>query len=72
MTDNVHTLSVETRLPLDPARVLNAALAANLERVVVVGIDEHGEEYAASSLPSAADVVWLLERAKLNLLRSCE
>lgn len=66
---NVVVLPVVTRLDIPPGRVLEAASAANLTEVVVVGIDEDGEEYFATSQASGPAVLWHLERAKLRLLR---
>jgi hypothetical protein len=53
-------------LPVD--RILDAAAAAELKCVVVLGYDPAGEEYFASSIADGADVLWLLERLKLKLL----
>jgi hypothetical protein len=66
--DNVVDLPVITRLDLDPDRILKQAIG-ELERVVVIGYDKAGDEYFASSIADGATVVWLMERAKLKLLR---
>jgi hypothetical protein len=57
-----------TKLDLQPEVVLNAALATNLKCVVVLGYDDAGEEYFASSMADGADCLWLLERMKHRLL----
>ena len=58
-----------TRLDIPVERILAAAQEAGLESVVVIGYCEDGEEYFASSFADGGDVVWLMERAKLKLLR---
>jgi len=59
----------ETKLPLDPDRILNAAVG-KLDRVVIVGITKCGEKYLAFSDPDRGHVVYDIERAKLSLLRA--
>lgn len=53
-------------LPVD--RILEAAAAAELRCVVVMGYAPDGSEYFASSIADGADVLWLAERLKLKLL----
>lgn len=65
---NVVLLGGPTRLNIPPERVLDAALAADLSEVVILGRDQDGEEYFASSVADGADVVWLMERMKLKLI----
>lgn len=57
-----------TRLDLAPDDVLGAAVG-ELSTVVVLGYDKDGKEYFASSVSDGADVLWLLERCKVNLLQ---
>ena len=61
-------LPVITTLDIPPERILAGAQKADLTAVVVIGINEDGE-YFASSIADGADVVWMLERVKLKLLR---
>lgn len=58
-----------TKHDLPPDRLLNAALD-KLESVVIIGFDKDGDEYFASSLADGGDVLWLMERAKIELLRT--
>ena len=58
-----------TRLPTDPARVLERAANAGLQSVVIVGFDADCNEIVASSDTDGGDVLWHLERANLKLLR---
>lgn len=68
MGDNVINLNVVTKLDLPPERILNAALEADLSEVVIIGRDQDGNEYFASSIADGADVVWLAQRMTLKLV----
>ena len=71
--DNVIPLNNVTRLDIPVDRVLQGADDADLEHVVILGYGkETGEEYFASSYADGGDVLWLLERAKLQLLRQVD
>lgn len=59
-----------TTLPVDPQKVLAAAYGAELVRVTIVGVTVFGEFYLASSSGDGAQLLWDMERAKLNLLES--
>jgi hypothetical protein len=63
----VVNLNNVTRLDIPADRVLGSAVG-KLEGVVILGYDKDGEEYFASSYADGADVLWLLERAKLDIL----
>ena len=62
-----------TRLDMPADRVLEAAIG-KLEKVVVLGYDDDGDEYFASSVADGGTVLWLMERLKLKLLtvQECE
>lgn len=64
----VVVLDIVTRLDIPAERVLQAALDAGLQSVVVVGYDADGEEYFASSLADGGDALWLLQRGSYKLL----
>lgn len=66
--DNVVPLNNITKLKIPAKRVLKAAKKAGLTDVVIIGYDADGNEYFASSEPDAAEVSWLLERAKFKLM----
>jgi hypothetical protein len=68
---DVVILQTITKLDLPPDRLLDAALG-ELESVVIVGHAKDGSEYFASSVADGADALWLLERAKLRLLRTVD
>lgn len=57
-----------TKLDLSPDRVITEAID-KLDSVVILGHHKDGNEYFASSTSNGADVLWLLERAKLTILR---
>lgn len=56
-----------TRLPLDPDVVLREAIG-QISSVVVMGYDEDGDIYFASSEADGGNVMWLMELAKKRLL----
>ena len=61
-----------TKLDIPPERILNGALESNLQSAVVIGFDEDGEFYFASSQADGGEVLWLLELARIGLMRSAE
>ena len=62
-------LNCLTTKDIPPERVLNAALEADLETVVVLGVDKDGSRYFASSTADAAENIFLAEHFKLMLLQ---
>lgn len=56
-----------TRLDVPPDKVLTAAVGG-MNQVLVLGYDKEGEEYFASSWTDRAEVLWLVERFKQQLL----
>ena len=60
-----------TKLDLPVDRVLDAA-KDRLESVVIIGYDKDGGEYFASTIADGGDVMWLLERCKLKLMRTVD
>lgn len=71
MKDNIVELPVITRLDLPADRVIDKAFNAtpSLTKVVILGYDENGDEYFTSSISDGGEVLWLIERFKLSLLR---
>lgn len=70
---NVVNLPVITRLDLNPQRVLEAAMEAGMTGVVILGYagkDDDEHEYFAASFADGGDVLWLLERLKMQLLQA--
>lgn len=60
-------LNIETRLDVDPDRVLKEALG-KMDGVVLLGWDTEGEVYLASSYADGGTVLWLVELLKRKLL----
>jgi len=56
-----------TRLDVPVDKVLDAAKDWCAESVVVIGWDRNGEFGFASSAADGGEVIWLLEKAKLEL-----
>ena len=59
-------LDMETSLDIPADRVLEAAVGC-VDPVVVIGYDEEGGLYFASSVADKRQVLWLLEAAKREL-----
>lgn len=57
-----------SRLGVDPQRVLSKASDKELEDVIVIGRTQEGHLYFHASSPDGADVLWLMELTKKNLL----
>lgn len=69
---NVIQLPVITRLDLDPQSVLEGAVEAELTGIVICGYTKDGEEFFAASFADGGEVLWLIERLKMKLLRMPE
>lgn len=65
---NVTVLPVVTSLDIPVDRVIRGAEKANLTTCVVIGYDQDGELYFASSVADGGDVLWLMELAKKALM----
>ena len=65
--DNVVRFPGVTLLDLDPNDILKEAMG-KLEKVIIIGYTEEGDEYFSSSFADGPTAVWLLERMKLLLL----
>jgi len=57
-----------THLDLPTDRVLEAAKGHCTDGVLVLGFDDDGELYFASSLADGGEALWLMEKAKKALL----
>ena len=57
-----------TRLDVPVERIIQGAVDANLESIVVAGYTAGGEEYFAASIADGGTVLWLIERMKMKLL----
>jgi len=64
----VAVLPVITSLDINVERVINGALEAKLDEVVIIGRNADGEFYFASSKSDGGAVLWQLETARLKLM----
>lgn len=72
MTDNVIELDCDTRIDLPPDRILTAALGQIDACAIVLGLREDGATYMAFSTGDAAQIVFMLDRAKMDIMKSFE
>ena len=64
---NVVKFTGETLLDLNPDDILEEA-KGKLEKVMIIGYTDDGEEFMASSFADGMTAVWLLERFKHLLI----
>jgi len=67
MTAKIYEFTGTTCLDLSPNKVIK--YAEDLKECVVIGTDADDEIYVAGSSGNVANVVYLLEMAKLHMLR---
>lgn len=67
LNGNVIPLGNITKLDLPVDRVLEAA-KGRMDGVVLLGYDDEGDLYFASSYADGGEVLWLLEKCKQRLL----
>ena len=67
----VINLPCVTSLNLPPNRILQGAWS-KLRGAVLIGWDTYGDFYFASSIADGGDVLWLMEKAKKELLEISE
>lgn len=65
-------LETITSLDISAERVLKAALEKKLKSAIIVGEDEDGSLYFASSLADGGAVLWWFEKAKKALMEISE
>lgn len=65
--DNVTPLKTYTTHDIDPDKILKAAIG-EVNPVLIVGDDQEGSLYMASSVADKGEILLLLERARLYLL----
>ena len=61
-----------TTLGIPIENVLEGAKQAGLSDIIVVGWDENGDLYGASSFSDAGDLFWLWEMFKIYIFRLTE
>lgn len=65
---NVIPLGMVTRLDMPVEKILDAVSKQDLDGVVILGYDKEGDIWFSSSYADGGTVLWLLERAKKDLL----
>ena len=60
-------LDCDTTLDIPADRVINGAVG-RLQTVIIIGIDNQGEPYHASSVADKQEMLWIIEMFKMNLL----
>ena len=70
--NNVIPLGNVTKLDLPTNRILEQAKGTCSDGVVIMGYDDDGELYFASSIADGGSVLWLMEQCKLALLEAGE
>lgn len=68
LVDNIIPLPVITTIPIPVERVLQSAIAAELQIAIVIGYDKDGDLYFASSAADSGEILWWIEKAKKDLL----
>lgn len=68
---NVKIFTGITPLDFDADVILEAAIG-KLKSVVIIGEFEDGNEFFSSSVSSGPEIIWMIERAKIELLRTVD
>lgn len=71
LMSNVKIFTGVTPIDFDADVILQAAMG-KLKNVVIIGEFEDGDEFFSSSLGSGPEIIWMIERAKLELLRTVD
>lgn len=69
--ENVVILGGDTNRPVPVNRVLRAAWKLGLKDVIVLGHEQNGEKYYATSETDVAEILLLIEQFKARILRAC-
>ena len=67
MTDNIIDFNGITTQDIDSDKVISSALG-KLDFVFIIGYDKNGELYLASSSSDLTKNLWVLEKAKKDIL----
>lgn len=72
MTNVINLIHTEKDNTIASKELLEEAIKNEITDVVIIGYDKAGYEYFLSYNDDPAEVIWMMERTKLNLLRSVE
>jgi hypothetical protein len=67
MTNKISIIPLATSESYSPDVILEVA-KEQLDAVIVIGYTKEGKRYFASSTADGPEVVWMMEKAKLDLL----
>jgi hypothetical protein len=67
LPNNIIELGGITKLDIDPDRILKKAVS-ELNSVVIAGYDKEDNFYFCSSIADGAEILWLIEHLKRQLL----
>ena len=68
MSDNVIPIGGITKLDIPPDKILENNMG-KFESIVIMGWDKEENEVYASSIADAGEILWLMERMKIELLK---
>lgn len=68
MTAKIIPIGCVTKLDLPADQVLEQATGRGLTGVVILGWNDDGSEYFASSIADGGTVLWLMEKLKKKLM----
>lgn len=66
---NVINLPVITTLDIPAERILGKAIEADLKEAMVIGTTKDGDFYFAATFGDGGNVLWLLERTRIEIMR---
>lgn len=69
MMGNVVILPVVTTLDIPAERILGQAIERDLKEAMVIGTDKEGNFYFAATFGDGGNVLWLLERARIEIMK---
>jgi hypothetical protein len=64
---DIHVLNMQTTLDI-PVKRVKAGAKRNCEKCVVIGIDKQGKPYYASSFSDTKEMLYMVEKFKIDLL----
>lgn len=65
---NVIDLPVITTVPIPAEKILRRAIERDLQRCMIIGVDQDGEMYFCSTHSDGPETLWLMEQVKAALL----
>lgn len=68
MSADVVIFPGETNLPFDANVMLDSAKKADLECVIIIGIDKDGDLFVSTSLGDRYEMLWHLKQAEKAIL----